>query len=242
MLFRSFDMDWADDEMMRFFYDTVCKLDIYGTLNVTNDSAVLDVIRAEDRLELGIHPNFNGLLQNSQSAGSIETVIKELKQIVPESVSVRSHSLVTGSHIRKCFIENGLKYESNFLYTPQKGWKINCFQDYTGLIQVPFIFEDDVYLLDKIKKPATWYFDECEVPLVFNFHPIHLFLNTEDISRYEKCKIYYHDYAKLTEFRNTENNRGVLNVLYDIVSLANEREYGFGKMKDIEIDEVQYLL
>ena len=45
-IYLTFDMDWADDEMMRFFYDTVCKLDIYGTLNVTNDSAVLDVIRA----------------------------------------------------------------------------------------------------------------------------------------------------------------------------------------------------
>ena len=36
---------------------------------------------------------------------------------------------------------------------------------------------------------------------VFDFHPIHIFLNTEDISRYEKTREWHRDPQKLKAYR-----------------------------------------
>lgn len=231
----TFDMDWANDDVMKFFYEVVCELDICGTLNVTNDSSVLDLIRKEGRLELGIHPNFNRLLQNEEQYGSAETIIKELRQVVPEAVSARSHSLVTGSHISELFFENGIRYESNILYFPYWGGCLRCYKDYMGLIHVPFIFEDDVFLISRDKYAMAWYFENCESPVVFNFHPIHLFLNTENINRYEESKKYYHNYIQLKTYVNDQVQEGILDLLRSVVAVAREQGYCFRKMKDLKV-------
>lgn len=233
-IYLTFDMDWANEGVMEFFYSTLCELDVRGTFNVTNESRLLEAIRREDRLELGIHPNFNNLLQDGEgeSAGAI---IRHLKEIVPEAVSVRSHCLVNGNSIRKYFVANGIRYESNTLFEPKEGMKLDCYQDFMGLVQVPLIFEDDIYLLSKDKKCLTWYFDCLDMPLVFNFHPIHLFLNTEDMNRYERSKPYYHEYEKLKTFVNIKQGQGMLDVLKEIVAIARERGYEFGKINEITV-------
>jgi hypothetical protein len=41
---------------------------------------------------------------------------------------------------------------------------------------------------------------------IFNFHPVHVFLNTETLRRYESAKPYYQDPAKLREFANPESS------------------------------------
>lgn len=121
-VFLTFDMDWADDGVLKYFHSLICELGIYGTLHVTHQTPALAEIRKEGRLELGIHPNFNKLLDNTECRGTdFRQKVRELLEIVPEAVCVRSHSLVSGSPVSRCFAENKLKYESNLLYFPGGG-------------------------------------------------------------------------------------------------------------------------
>ena len=231
-VYLTFDMDWADDDVLKYFYDEMFKPNIQeGTLNVTNPSKVLDEIREDGYLELGIHPNFNTLLCNECKEGSLETVVRDLKEIVPEAVSARSHSLVTGSRINKCLYENGIKYVSNYLYQPSVDMSVRCFKDYSRVIQIPFFFEDDMYLMQKTRPSISDYLEKYDAPLVFNFHPIHLFLNSEDLSRYERSKKFYHQYSQLKENRNT-TVYGIADFFRDLVAYAREKGYHFSKMKD----------
>lgn len=232
-MYLTFDMEWACDGVMKYFYDEIWKRNLLGggTLNVTNYSNVLDEIRKDGYLELGIHPNFNRLLCNEDAAGNFETVIKDIKEIVPEAVSARSHSLVTGSQINKCLYKSGIRYVSNYVYQPDVNMSVRSFKDVFGITQIPFFFEDDLYLTCKTKLSAYDYLEKYDAPLVFNFHPIHLFLNSENMQRYEAAKKVYGQYEQLKEFRNT-TAYGIADFLRDLVAYAREKGYEFSKIKE----------
>lgn len=232
-IYLTFDMDWAIDDVMKYFYDEIYKPNIPGggTLNVTNYSKILDDIRSDGYLELGIHPNFNRLLCNENTEGSVETVVRELMEIVSEAVSARSHSLVTGSQINKCLYENGIRYVSNYIYKPNTNMSIKAFKDHSGIVQIPFFFEDDVYLMDEERHSVSDYLERYDVPLVFNFHPIHLFLNTENLDRYEAAKRFHNQYEKLKACRNTAAY-GIADFFGELVAYACKNGYNFMKIKD----------
>ncbi len=50
---------------------------------------------------------------------------------------------------------------------------------------------------------------------MFGFHPIHVFLNTETLCRYEDARPYFDDYSALKSKRNT--GFGARNVLEQLV-------------------------
>ena len=233
-IYMTFDMDWACDDVLQYFYEEICRLQIRGTLNVTNDSRVLNEIRKDGRPELGIHPNFNNLLYNKSENENIDAIIKGLKEIVPEAVTERSHSLVTGSQVNKCLYENGILYESNFFYELSDNIKMNYYEDYMGLKHIPFFFEDDFYLMNKNRKNISDYFQGDL--LVFNFHPIHLFLNTENVKRYENAKKYYHKYSQLKTCRNMLG-WGIRSCFEELVMMAHERGYSFKMLREIGDEE-----
>lgn len=131
-IFLTFDMDWASDEVLIDFYNLLCELDVCGTMNVTHNTVILDLFRKEKRLELGIHPNYNMLLDGDELGKSYETVIQDCLKIVPEAVTVRAHSLTSGSKISSMYARCGLKYDLNMLYPPFEGNQIRCFKDVWG--------------------------------------------------------------------------------------------------------------
>lgn len=232
-IFLTFDMDWASDEVLQDFYELICELDICGTLFVTHDTKLLDVFRRDGRLELGIHPNYNMLLDGSAESDSVESVIATLKRIVPEAVTVRAHCLASSSLILNEYKKYGLKYDLNILYPPKRGDCIQCFHNIAGLISIPFIFEDDVYMMYTEKESIDFYVGEgyFEAPRVFNFHPIHLFLNTDKHKTYENAKPYLSDHGRLKKFCN-KNTAGARNWLIELVNIAKAEGYTFKKIGD----------
>lgn len=91
-LYIILDIDWACDEVLEDTYSLIKKYDISATMNVTHNTKWISCFRRDDKIELGIHPNFK------------ETT---------EAVTVRSHSLTTSSLILTDFIRNRLLYELN---------------------------------------------------------------------------------------------------------------------------------
>ena len=233
-IFITFDMDWASEEVLKYWHDIIKKLDIKVTLNVTNNSKTLEAIKNDKQIELGIHPNFNKLLLNYSKNLDYIQVLNEVKSIIPEAVTVRSHSLVCGSQILSAFQKIGLKKELNLYIPPMKGNVLKPWSHEGELQRIPFIFEDDLYMQYEEKYSINSYLsDEFDMERVFNFHPIHVFLNTESLDRYEKCKIFNNDFSELKKYRNKSIECGTEVFLNKLVSEARLQNYEFEFIRDL---------
>ena len=185
-IFITIDIDWACDDVL---HDTINLLENAGvsaTWFVTHDTPILNRLRANKNFELGIHPNFNNLL-SGEGGIDFRKIIDNLLEIVPEAISARSHSLTFNAHILSYFKEVGIKYDCNQYIPNYSGIEINPWLHFNGMVRVPHFWEDDcafsgsldygldnLILLNGLK--------------VFDFHPIHIYLNSENIERYNCAK------------------------------------------------------
>lgn len=215
-IFFSLDIDWAHDaiieDSLRIFEDHGVRC----TLFATHKTSVLDALPS-NRFEVGIHPNFNPLF--SGSGGTAEQILKDLLHLYPNAKGARSHSIAQSSGILNLFAEQGLTYESN-QFVPYS----RCLQAYklwNGLIRIPYNWEDDVHFAYRKS------FGEPEIELtdssmkVLDFHPVHIFLNTDTQERYNDAKRFYHEPQKLLALRN-KDRPGVRDCLLHLLRQMKE--------------------
>lgn len=230
-IFLTFDEDWACDGVLDFFYQMIDNMDLRVTFHVTHRSEILLKFINDERIELGIHPNFN-LQLNGEMKCSKEEIINDLLDIIPDAKVLRSHSLVSSTPLSSLFSEKGIKYELNNYIPPLPG-NVMSFWRFGNITRVPFIFEDDLYMSETFKPPVDYYLgNDFNMPLVFNFHPIHLFLNCEDISRYNNAKKFYKDFNMLKQHVNP--NYGIKSFFEELVSKGKSKGYCFKKISEIE--------
>lgn len=204
-VFLTFDIDWAPDFVIE---QTLSLLgNIPATFFVTHDSFLINQLKKNHQFECGIHPNFNPLLEGDFRYGkNITAVLDYYLDIVPNAKSVRSHSMTQNSRILQCFTDKGLKYDCNhfipyYINADLKPW---THWD-NSLIKVPYFWEDDIQAI----YDNSWKFKPKKLLRskgikVFDFHPIHVYLNTENLDRYQAAKPYLKDEKKLKEFINTK--------------------------------------
>lgn len=188
-IFLTFDVDWASDEVLSFVLDIIEKQDVKATFFFTHETILLDRMKNNSNIELGIHPNFNPLLNGDVRYGKdIDEVIDSFMKIVPDAVSVRSHSMTQNTLILDSFTKHGLKYDCNHFIPVSAGIELEpWFLWNKQLIKVPYYWEDDVHCMYDWEWNVKPYLNQ-EGLKVFDFHPIHVFLNTEHLDRYEKFK------------------------------------------------------
>ena len=185
--FLTFDIDWAHDDVLRDTIDLVELAGVPATWFVTHQTTLMERLRENPNFELGIHPNFNGLLKGDLSNGrNVEEVVERLMRIVPEAKCVRSHSTLQGSKIADIFVSFGLTHDSNDFILKSRNSRVEPWLSWNGLLKIPYCWADDV---------ACYY--GCIESLsrnilkgvqVFDFHPIHVFLNTSELSLYESTR------------------------------------------------------
>jgi hypothetical protein len=197
--FLTIDIDWATDEVINDTINIVEAANVEATWFVTHSSDALSRLRENQKFELGIHPNFNSLLDGSKkNGGDIRVVIEKLLEIVPDAKSLRSHSLLTSTRLLQLMPQYGLTHEAN-IYMPSASCNdIRPFSIWNGLVRVPHSFEDDLYLLSRsncdstnavsISTHVSESFMSDHKFQVFDFHPIHIFLNSENLDRYESTR------------------------------------------------------
>ncbi|MCH2153357.1 MAG: hypothetical protein MK089_08465 [Phycisphaerales bacterium] len=187
-VFLSFDIDWAHDDVLRYCIDQVQQADVAATWFVTHDTPVLEELRANPKFELGIHPNFNFLLAGDDRNGrNAEEVIDRVMEIVPEAKSVRSHSITTSQRIIELFAARGLTHESNHYIPSNSRMDLKPWDSGKGLTVVPVVWTDATASIESNLDSLAPLARQTGLS-VFNFHPIHVFLNTEDMDRYESCR------------------------------------------------------
>ncbi len=183
-------MEWAEDEVLDFVLNLIESYKIPCTFLVTHETELLKKMKKNPLIELGIHPNFNFLLNGDFRYGkNIKEVIDYYKKIVPNALAVRSHALTESSIILKEFYLNGLKYDLNTFIPYSSGIVLKPFVYFTGnLIKIPHFWEDDVHVLLDWSYCVEKYINYPGLK-VFDFHPIHIYLNTSDINEYYEYKV-----------------------------------------------------
>ena len=205
-VFLTFDIDWAGDEAIQFVLDKLEEYSCKATFFVTHESALINKLKESDQVELGLHPNFNKILYAEQSNQNtdIETILKDVKKIVPDAVSVRSHCLTQGTLFMKLFKKYNLLIDCNS--------DIPCFQlpdanitpwrFWTDTLVVPFVWSDYIDALQIGNIDLNRLLKTKSAIKVVAFHPIHIFLNTgniEDYQKYKKSNLPASEYRELNE-------------------------------------------
>tara|TARA_Y100000022_G_C13220011_1_gene361883 strand:+ start:426 stop:1160 length:735 start_codon:yes stop_codon:yes gene_type:complete len=222
--FISFDIDWAHDDVINYSIDILEKTEIRVSWFITHKTKVLERLKENSNFEIGIHPNFNFLLDGDFSLGkNAEEVIARLMKIVPDAKLIKSHSLTQSSVLLDLFLKFGLTHElNNYIpYSSSKDINIRPWKHWNGIVRVPFNWEDDIACLDGLDRSNTHKgllnFKKFNI---FCFHPIHIYLNTKNLdNEYKPSKKFINDPLKLKKFEQT--NYGCRNFLQELINFNN---------------------
>lgn len=199
--FLTFDIDWASDAVLHDTLDLLERTEQRSTWFVTHDTPVLTRLRANPHIELGIHPNFNFLLQgDARNGADASEVIDRLLALVPEAKAVRSHSMTQSTPLLDLFVRKGLTHDANHFIPAQSGIALRPWRAWNGLIKIPYGWEDDLHCIYG-SGPTPAQLRSAAGLQVVDFHPIHVFLNTEHLSRYEGARAHFADVQALASHR-----------------------------------------
>lgn len=200
--FLTIDVDWCCDALLADSIDMVERVDAAATWFITHDTPLLKRLRENPKFELGLHPNFNLLLEgDSRNGVSVDDVIDRLLTIVPEAVSERSHSIQQSSQLWEILARKGLTHDCNHFIPEQAGIELKPWRLWNELIKVPYFWEDDVACLYGKHTSAQDLMGGGGLK-VFDFHPAHVFLNTESLDRYERTRAFQRKPEELAEHRH----------------------------------------
>ena len=91
------------------------------------------------------------------------------------------------------------------------------FEDWNfGLTRMPHFWEDDLHIAYKDDWNTEIYLNSPGLK-IFDFHPIHLFLNTEELERYNSCRGIFQDFENLKKKVN-KSNYGTKDFFIDLTS------------------------
>ena len=202
---------------------------IPATFFCTDDLTESTFPSKSSRYELAIHPNYDDLNFKDETDISVRNF--------PHAVGSRSHRFMHGTPIINELKQHNIKYDSSILSYMHH---ITPFRLFNEIIEVPLVWSDDVAL--RIPKASTAslynlrivsaYFDPALY--VLNFHPIHLYLNTESQHHYRFAKKYYHDTYHLMK-RVNRDRPGTLTLFEELVTKtldSKESAYTYTNLKD----------
>jgi hypothetical protein len=231
----SFDADWAADFVLA---DVLEHLQAWGvsrgTLFVTHDTAQ-NVAWQAAGFELGVHPNFNSLF-DGETMQSTDDIISAMQALVPEARSVRCHGLTRSGVLSQRFLQAGYTHESNLMLPLRNGNRLQPFYQPPGLLQVPFGWGDYDHLASNTNFYLDNYFSQSGLQ-VFNFHPIHIYLNCETVNRYMSAKEHMQNRKKLEEYR-FKGVGGVANFLQALIARAKRESRELLAIADIRANHV----
>lgn len=204
----TFDIDWASNGLIQECLDILKERKLEATFFATHDHAL-----KLSPHEVAIHPF------------SIND-IKRLKDIFSDAKGARSHQLRISSAMFKDMVDCGMKYSSN--YYMYNTMNLKPFLHYYGeLVEIPIFFIDDCHLAyhktcnEDIFSTSTLNLDSLGLK-VFDFHPIHLHLNTKSLDRYADAKIHYGDMKRLAKYRN--GGVGIRNLFFGLLDYIEEND------------------
>ena len=185
------DVDWASDEVIDYVSDVLLRKGVRATWFITHDSPAIRKLTDHPELfELGLHPNFHA---DSSQGHNTSQVMEYLRKILPHSGLVRTHGLIQSTRLLAELVEcYGVEVDLSLclydtpLITPHELWFTKGGK---SLLRIPYFWEDSYEL--NAPEPC-WSFHakryHCRGLKIFNFHPIHIILNSKDDGAYSAIK------------------------------------------------------
>lgn len=224
-IFLTLDVDWAHDEVWNEAIELLESFDIPATWFITHNSSLISRILKNPKFRIGIHPNFNKIINIEDNSKSVDKIIKEFNAFCPKSRLLRSHCLLQSELLLDIFLENDYDYVFNTFIPLRKKQKIapwtlwnylpsnnkngqTPFFHKHHLKSIPHCWQDNVSLKMHLTLPSETFLNQL---IVMNFHPIHIYLNTESISRYEDSRRFHQNPLMLKKFKN--NKMGIKTIL-----------------------------
>lgn len=199
----SSDLDWAPNEIVDYYLDILAKFSAKITIFATHS------IKNRDH-EISLHPN-------TLTGKNYNEAIAELLKIYPNAKGSRMHGLQVWSRLLIDLPKHGIHYDSSY-YMPDQ--KIKPYKIFPNLFEVPIFWEDDLAMMKnslKINKEKLREEERSEFLYLYNIHPIHVFMNTDNMDSYSQWKPHYHDVKELEKRRN-DDKYGTENALFDILN------------------------
>lgn len=213
-IFLTFDIDWANDVVLADTIELVESAALPATWFITHATPLIERLRSNPNFTLGIHPNFNDLMLGKRSPDGecAQDIVSNLLALVPEAKTVRCHSLVQSERLVDLFYECGITHISNFFIPeeagPQRPWRL-----WDGMICTPHVWQDNVSMrMHGLVRPPVG----GDGLQIYDFHPIHVFLNTDCQNRYESARPHFQRPDFLIEHRLSKN-RGTRDVLLGLL-------------------------
>ena len=230
-VFVTMDMDWANDGVLQDTVSLAEKLEIPVTMFVTHDTPMLAELRAHPLFDLGIHPNFLPQL-NGQTEKTYLNTLEEMHALVPEARLIRCHALVDATPVLVSARQLGFEADLNLFIPLSSGISLKPYTHFSGIRRLPFFYEDDAWALEQ-DHPTPEQHVAADGLKIFNFHPIHLYLNTETMDRYGRAKAFYHDFDRLAPFINRGEGFGARDFLLRIAELGRGNGIRFGRIGEL---------
>jgi len=183
MIALSFDLEWSPEPVIRDLLSLLHKAEVKATFFVTHDSESLRSESNNELFEFAIHPNFSDLSTGEQT-------LKDILEIVPQAKGARAHSCLNSFHLVDLYARSGLLYVSDYYLHLQP--RISVLPSLSGIVHLPIYFMDNIYL--EINSTDSRLFELESLGLeknglkIFDFHPIHIYLNTRSLTVYESAK------------------------------------------------------
>jgi hypothetical protein len=184
------DTDWAPDFAIRKTADILIENQVKATWFLTHDSkAIRTLFEHRDLFELGIHPNF---MPGSTQGDSYNDIMNYLMNIVPKAKAVRTHAMFYSASLSRMFaFDYGLETDSSiFLAEMPHITPYEVFYGDKKLIRMPYFWSDDGEMSIMQSPSFEFNIKKYERPglKILDFHPIHVFLNSENIGNYSLLK------------------------------------------------------
>lgn len=185
-LHLSFDQDWAPPWATLDIHQALQGQGLEGTLFVTHACPCLPALRQASGAgltELAWHPNY---LPGSSHGASTEEVLDTMASLIPEARGVRAHFLVRSTALWGHYAGRGLRYEASDLMDGMVG--LRPLRAWNDLVRLPIFWEDDVHAAHG--RPFALDSLGLDQPglKIFDFHPVHLALNTASLDNYQALK------------------------------------------------------
>lgn len=181
-------MDWAPDWMLEDCLRTLADRRVSATWFVTHDTPVLEeILRRDDLFEAGIHPN---CLPGSSHGATEQEVLENMFSLLPEAVSMRTHGLYQTTSFLALAAGMGVRNDVSLFLPWTQNLSLHVLP-FAGahLIRAPYFWEDDMAMETQ---GAPWSIDDPAFHgpglRIFDFHPVHVALNTQGLAQYGNLK------------------------------------------------------
>lgn len=181
----TFDIDWAPDFAILKCLDMLDMANKKATFFTTHNTPVNEVIVSCGH-NLGIHPNF---LPGSSHGNDVEAIMCKCMSFAPDAWCMRTHALVQSTPLLLEIFQKfpQIKLDVSLLmHQSEFSHKVNwCFSGVSAQ-RLLYNWEDDAqfHLYSPNMMPRLFFGNLT----VFDFHPIHVYLNSSDGNEYARLK------------------------------------------------------